>query len=293
MKKISIEYLKNEDYVDYIDGDLFLIEDVNKLPTIKVGAIEVDSIIVIFCLNGEGQVTMNGEDYRVHRNQLLLGMPRAIYAHYRQLTPDFQVKIIGISTRSFNSSIFMTKNIWRNFYFLINNPVIDVEDDDVLLLSHYYELANVKIHSARSPFHQAIMMSLLHCVIFELLAITDRVEKIELSEQDHMTQSHVLFKHFVELLAENEGRVRSVAEYADMLYVTPKYLSSIVKQISGRTALDLIHETTTHSIVRQLKYTDKSIKEIAAEMKFPSLSFFGKFVKSQLGVSPKKFRKGD
>ena len=293
MKKISIEYLKNEDYVDYIDGDLFLIEDVNKLPTIKVGAIEVDSIIVIFCLNGEGQVTMNGEDYRVHRNQLLLGMPRAIYAHYRQLTPDFQVKIIGISTRSFNSSIFMTKNIWRNFYFLINNPVIDVEDDDVLLLSHYYELANVKIHSARSPFHQAIMMSLLHCVIFELLAITDRVEKIELSEQDHMTQSHVLFKHFVELLAENEGRVRSVAEYADMLYVTPKYLSSIVKQISGRTALDLIHETTTHSIVRQLKYTDKSIKEIAAEMKFPSLSFFGKFVKKQLGVSPKKFRKGD
>ena len=196
MKKISIEYLKNEDYVDYIDGDLFLIEDVNKLPTIKVGAIEVDSIIVIFCLNGEGQVTMNGENYRVHRNQLLLGMPRAIYAHYRQLTPDFQVKIIGISTRSFNSSIFMTKNIWRNFYFLINNPVIDVEEDDVLLLSHYYELANVKIHSARSPFHQAIMMSLLHCVIFELLAITDRVEKIELSEQDHMTQSHVLFKHF-------------------------------------------------------------------------------------------------
>lgn len=293
MKKISIEYLKNEDYVDYIDGDLFLIEDVNRLPTIRDGAIEVDSIIVIFCLNGEGQVTMNGEDYRVHRNQLLLGMPRTVYAHYRQLTPDFQVKIIGISTRSFNSSIFMTKNIWRNFYFLINNPVIDVEDDDVLLLSHYYELANVKMHSARSPFHQAIMMSLLHCVIFELLAITDRVEKIELTEQDHMTQSHVLFKHFVELLAENEGRVRSVAEYADMLYVTPKYLSSIVKQISGRTALDLIHETTTHAIVRQLKYTDKSIKEIATEMKFPSLSFFGKFVKSQLGVSPKKFRKGD
>ena len=137
------------------------------------------------------------------------------------------------------------------------------------------------------------MMSILHCVIFELLAITDRVEKIELNEQDSMKQSNVLFKHFVEMLAENEGRVRSVAEYADMLYVTPKYLSSVVKQISGRTALDLIHETTTHAIVRQLKYTDKSIKEIATEMKFPSLSFFGKFVKSQLGVSPKRFRKGE
>ena len=52
MKKISIEYLKNEDYVDYIDGDLFLIEDVEKLPTIKMGAVEVEAIIVIFCLFG-------------------------------------------------------------------------------------------------------------------------------------------------------------------------------------------------------------------------------------------------
>lgn len=293
MKKISIEYLKNEDYVDYIDGDLFLIEDVNKLPTIRTGAIEVDSIIVIFCLNGEGKVSMNGEIYCLHRNQLLLGMPRAVYAYYSPITPDFQVKIIGISTRSFNSSIFMTKNIWKNFYFLVNNPVIDVGEEDVKLLSHYYELANAKMHGTRSVFHQAIMMSLLHCVIFELLNITDRVEKLELNENEHMTQSDVLFKNFIELLAENEGRVRSVQEYAYILNVSSKYLSSIVKQISGRTALDLIHETTTHSIVRQLKYTDKSIKEIATDMKFPSLSFFGKFVKSQLGVSPKKFRKGN
>ena len=293
MKKISIEYLKNEEYVDYIDGDLFLIEDVNKLPTIKEGAVEVDSIIVIFCVSGEGQVTMNGNDFRLKRRQLLMGMPRTVYAHYRPLTSDFDVKIIGISTRAFNSSIFMTKNIWRNFYFLINNPVLEVDEEDVVLLTHYYELANLKMRGKQSPFHQAIMMSLLHSVIFELLSITDRVEKIELNDEDHMTQSNVLFKRFIELLSENEGRVRSVADYAEMLYVTPKYLSSVVKQVSGRTALDLIHETTTHAIVRQLKYTDKSIKEISNDMRFPSLSFFGKFVKAQLGVSPKKFRKGE
>ena len=40
MKKVDIEHLKDEDYVDYIDGDLFLIEDVNKLPTIKENAID-------------------------------------------------------------------------------------------------------------------------------------------------------------------------------------------------------------------------------------------------------------
>ena len=292
MKKISIEYLKNEDFVDYIDGDLFLIEDVNKLPSIQDNAIEVESIVVIFGISGEGQVTMNNQVYRLKRRQLLMGMPRSIYSHYSPLTSDFKVKIIGISTRSFNSSIFMTKNIWKNFYFLINNPIIEIEENDVALLMHYYEIANLKMHQEKSPFHQAIMTSLLHSVIFELLAITDRVEKIEFEEKNSITQSEVLFRRFVELLAENEGKVRSVTDYAEMLYVTPKYLSSVVKQVCGRTALDLIHETTTHAIVRQLKYTDKSIKEIANEMSFPSRSFFGKFVKTQLGVSPKKFRKG-
>ena len=137
------------------------------------------------------------------------------------------------------------------------------------------------------------MMSLLHCVIFELLSLTNKVESIDFDEDEQSSQSDVLFRNFLELLAEHEGRVRSVQEYADMLYVSPKYLSAVVKQSSGRTALALIHETTIHAIVRQLKYTDKPIKEISEEMGFPSLSFFGKFVKTQLGVSPKKFRRGE
>lgn len=293
MKRISIEYLKNEDYVDYIDGDLFIIEDVEKLPTIKMGAVEVEAIIVIFCSAGVGQVTMNGTRHQLKRNQLLLGMPHTVYSNYMKLTDNFEVKILGIATRALNSSVFMTKNIWKNFYFLLNNPVLDVGEKELDLLSHYYELANMKIHNERSPFHQAIMMSLLHCVIFELLSLTNKVESIDFDESEQSSQSDVLFRSFLELLAEHEGRVRSVQEYADMLYVSPKYLSAVVKQLSGRTALALIHETTIHAIVRQLKYTDKPIKEISEEMGFPSLSFFGKFVKTQLGVSPKKFRRGE
>lgn len=293
MKKISIEYLKNEDYIDYIDGDIFLIEDVEKLPTIKMGAIEVEAIIVIFCLNGIGQVSMNGSKYEMKRNQLMICMPHAVFSNYQKLTDNFEAKIIGISTHALNSSVSMSKNIWKNFYYLLNNPIINVSEDEVELLSHYYELANLKMHGERSPFHQTIMMSLVHAMIFELLAFTDKMNINEFEEEHQKSQSDVLFKNFLQLLAEHEGRIRSVQDYADILCVSPKYLSAVVKQMSGRTALAFIHETTIHAIVRQLKYSDKPIKQISDEMQFPSLSFFGKFVKSQLGVSPKQFRKGD
>ena len=44
-------------------------------------------------------------------------------------------------------------------------------------------------------------------------------------------------------------------------------------------------------IIYFLKYSEKSIKEIAAYLDFPSISYFGKYVKSHYGVSPTQYRK--
>ena len=92
------------------------------------------------------------------------------------------------------------------------------------------------------------------------------------------------------LLAESAGRVRSVSAFANMLNVTPKYLSKCVKEESGRTPLDHIHEATINTIRQQLRYSDKTVKEISNDLDFPNLSFFGKFVKEHLGLSPTDYR---
>ena len=66
--------------------------------------------------------------------------------------------------------------------------------------------------------------------------------------------------------------------------------SSVVKEVSGRTALDWINDVTMQQIKFQLKTSDSSIKEIADRFNFPNQSFFGKYVKKHLGVSPAKYR---
>ena len=92
------------------------------------------------------------------------------------------------------------------------------------------------------------------------------------------------------LLAESAGRVRSVSAFANMLNVSPKYLSKCVKDESGRPPLDHIHEITVNTIRQQLRYGNKTAKEICADLDFPNLSFFGKFVKEHLGMSPTEYR---
>ena len=68
------------------------------------------------------------------------------------------------------------------------------------------------------------------------------------------------------------------------------YLSSVCKATCGETASMLIHKAVTKDIADLLSYSNKSIKEIMVELDFPSLSFFGKYVKKHFGVGPKEYR---
>lgn len=81
-----------------------------------------------------------------------------------------------------------------------------------------------------------------------------------------------------------------VSFYADKLNVTPKYLSAVCKEISGHTASDIINQYVVKDVEALLKRSGRSIKEVANELMFPNLSFFGKYVKKHLGVSPKQYR---
>lgn len=79
--------------------------------------------------------------------------------------------------------------------------------------------------------------------------------------------------------------------YADSLCVTPKYLSTVCKQVTGKTALHWINEYVQVDIRHWLKNSDKTIKEIAGLLEFPNISFFGKYCRAHFGVSPTELRK--
>lgn len=92
------------------------------------------------------------------------------------------------------------------------------------------------------------------------------------------------------MLTAESPRRHPVTFYADKLCITPKYLSAICKKQTGCTASDLIDQTSVNYIKQMLRSSDKSIKEIANATGFDNLSFFGKFVKRKLGMSPCDYR---
>ena len=83
---------------------------------------------------------------------------------------------------------------------------------------------------------------------------------------------------------------RGVRFYADRLCLSPKYLTQLVKSVSGSTVQQLVFKAITKKAVYLITSTDKSIKEISDYLNFPNASAFGTFFKKQVGVSPINYR---
>ena len=105
----------------------------------------------------------------------------------------------------------------------------------------------------------------------------------------HSRQEEV-FNRFLGLINKHAVRERNIAFYADKLFLSQRYLSTLIKQESGRTVMDWINDAAIQEIKLQLRHTDRLIYQIADEMNFPNSSFFTKYFRRLTGMSPKEYR---
>lgn len=107
------------------------------------------------------------------------------------------------------------------------------------------------------------------------------------------SQPSDIFTKFLDMLQNAEAKHHTVEYFASQLCITPKYLTLVCKQKSGKTALEWITEYTLSDIKYYLKSTSLSMKEIADRTGFPNTSFFGTYVRRHFGMTPMQYRAGD
>lgn len=108
--------------------------------------------------------------------------------------------------------------------------------------------------------------------------------------QPNFSSGGQIFSRFLNMVAAESPYRHNVIYYADKLCITPKYLSAICKSQAKKTASEIIDDMVTNYIKQMLRFSTKSIKEIANDTGFNNLSFFGKYVRRKLGMSPREYR---
>jgi len=113
----------------------------------------------------------------------------------------------------------------------------------------------------------------------------------EYEKRKHSVQTGTLYERFMHLLQEHCMQQREVQFYSKSLNITPKYLNHLCKIHSGITASDWIQRYAKERIIILLENKTFNIAEISDEMEFSSRSFFTRYVKKLLGVTPSEYRK--
>jgi len=132
-------------------------------------------------------------------------------------------------------------------------------------------------------FHQAaILRSYLYILIFELDAIKNAFSNKEIQNP--------LFEKFKETVEKDFIKYRSPAYYADHLNVTRKYLSEVIKNNSGKTTREWIDNMVILEAKVLLHNKSLTINQISDTLNFSNQSVFGKFFKTQTGISPLEYR---
>ncbi len=272
--------------VDYQDGDLAILTDIRQIP--EFSSMKMGMNVILFCLKGKLQFEVNGRQITVRERELSIVQSHVSVGNL-MVSPDFQCRIACMSDRLVKQQLRGYITIWNRALYVNNTNIFRIPEDQPLeQTGHFYELVNFYFTRPRKRFRQEVIGSLLRCFLLDICELMEEQTAVETSSVH--SQGDQLFNRFLQILSESQVKRQTVESYADQLCVSPKYLSAVCKKTSGKTAMQWINEYVMEDIRYYLKETSLTIKEISTTLGFPNLSFFGKYTKRSIGMSPKEFR---
>lgn len=287
-EEISIQTLTdNVDIcVGYSDEDIVIIDSIQKFAEVTSAHVSMSAIVI--CTSGKVQCFINGQKMELRQNQVGVIPPNSNVTDL-MVSPDFNLKAMFLSNAIIQSFLHEKMYVWNEQMYIHGVHVMTMKDDDTLIFERFYELLQSCIQKpADTPFRTDVIQALLRAAI---LAICGALRRVSPSISEPTTSGKSHFQRFLDLLHSDHNKHRTVESYANELCISSKYLSVICKKQSGKTANEWITEHVVENIRYNLKQTDLNIKQISELLGFPNPSFFGKYVREHLGMSPNEYRK--
>ena len=270
--------------IDAIGDDFLLLE--NPIVTSAFGyPVKLDVVVAIICIRGTINGSINLKQYYIKAPCLFIILSDQIL-QYENFSEDFSGLFIVMSKR-FTDDLFM--NIQERFplkHSVIDNPFTPLNYDELESMTGYYNMLKKAVRMKDNPHRMEIVKNLTRAFFYGSAYQYHKIPSAEIK-----SKNEILLEKFLSFVQTNYKEHRGLEFYADKLFLTPKYLSKVIKETSGNSANEWIDNFVILEARALLKSTNMTIQQIGDELNFPSQSFFGKYFKRHVGVSPKEYRK--
>lgn len=244
----------------------------------------ITSCMVCVCLAGYAKVEVDLHAYHFEQDDIIIVFPGQILA-CNEKSSDFALNYFSFSNHFIDDILFRLPSAFIGFlkesvkYHL---PVMEKES----MFAEYFTIMHSKFSETTNVCRSEIILNLLHNFYLDLYSKVIARNEIQTRQPKRKKELEEEFFRLVKAHPKN----REVAFYAEKLCITPKYLSIITKESAGTSAKELIDNFAITELKLQLKSASTPLKEIAAQLNYPSEAFLCKYFKKRTGMTPTYYR---
>ncbi len=249
----------------------------------------LNALIIGVGTEGETSLTSNLQEFRLKKDSLFIFSPKHILQV--QSNNRFKAHLIVIAPDSLKRINIDTKRMMPLFLQFGSLPCMELTHAESQSLRSFISMVEQELKGSETDFSSEIIGELIAATIYKVGDILTHylTEHPEVDSPIH-NRAEEYFRQFTELLGEHYKHERSVGFYARQLCITPKYLTTLIKRISGKSVSEWIDNYVILEAKTLLKYSNMSVQEIAYYLNFPNQSFFGSYFKRNAGMSPSQYK---
>jgi AraC family transcriptional activator of pobA len=243
-----------------------------------------DHFALFFVTRGQGRHLIDFQEYELCPDRVFLIAPGQVHAWQ-----SFKgVKgFVLLFTKEFFTITLQYKELRAYLFFnnIYKHAYLDLDNDTAANLKSL--LTNIESeHQHTRAYSQNIIRSYINIILFELT----RVYEHSIPSSTEQNNLDVRIREFETMIEKNFKKYHLVADYADILHITPNYLNTICKRRKGKPAGEVIRDRIMLEARRLLTHSDRTITQIAYDLGFEDNSYFGRFFRKYNGQTPAQFR---
>lgn len=248
---------------------------------------------IFYCQRGSVEVSLEGCHYHIKPGDVYIYMASTL-VHLLHKSEDAEGIMVEVDFYYILPIVNKVINV-ESQLFIRKNPCVSLSGEQCAhfeyLLNNLWDRINAEDCQKENVQYQHLKLELIksmgQTICYEILNMYFTNQPLQPLQQG---KKDVVFQNFMLSLFRFYRKERDVSFYARMQHITPRYFSAIIKEKTGDSALQWIVRMVITEAKQLLEESDLSIKEIADQLNFPTQSFFGKYFKQYVGVSPKEYR---
>jgi AraC-like DNA-binding protein len=266
-----------------IDRDFLFTDDIHEAMSDRY----LDACLHLVVLSGRLKFQINETVFVAGANDCII-KPSSSPISILELSDDFRMTGVVISNEFLRMAVPNSDYTTKGMLATTSNPVMPMSSEETQLI--IADIQGIKYRLFKQ-YHIYYADVVVHAVQLMILDMHDIHAKQNEENTDGLSQSTKILRRFVAYLQTGMYRQqRQVDYYASLLCITPKYLSECCIKASGHNASYYIDQFTGEEIARLLKDEDLSIAEVSDKLNFNTTSYFTRYAKRVLGMTPSEYK---